>query len=71
MADLIYKDESYKIIGCCFDVYNELGAGLKEINYQRALEKLFSKRKIQYKSQLYVPLKIEGGMVGKYFLDFL
>ena len=27
MSDLLYKDESYRIIGKCFEVHNNLGAG--------------------------------------------
>ena len=34
MAEIIYKDESYRIIGACFNVYNEVGFGLAEALYQ-------------------------------------
>jgi hypothetical protein len=34
MAELIYKDESFKIMGACFEVYNELGCGFLEPVYQ-------------------------------------
>jgi hypothetical protein len=27
-VDLIYKDEAFRIIGACFEVYDEMGAGL-------------------------------------------
>lgn len=70
MTDLIYKEESYKIVGCCYEVFNNLGPGLREKNYHQALEKIFSKENIPFQSQLYVPLKIDDKIVGKYFLDF-
>jgi len=38
MADLLFKDESYKIIGACFEVHKSLGHGFKEIVYKGALE---------------------------------
>ncbi|MDA1232486.1 MAG: GxxExxY protein [Planctomycetota bacterium] len=39
MADsLIYSDECYKIIGACFEVYNEKGCGFLESVYQECLE---------------------------------
>ena len=37
MSELIYKSESYKIIGCCYEVYNDLGPGFLEAVYQEAL----------------------------------
>ncbi len=36
MPDIIYKEESYKIIGKCMDVHNNLGAGFLEIVYKDA-----------------------------------
>ena len=38
MSELIYKEESYLIIGKCFDVHNNLGPGFLEIVYKDALE---------------------------------
>ena len=38
MDKIVYKDESYKIIGACFNVYNTLGSGFLEQVYQECLE---------------------------------
>ena len=38
MAEIIFKEESYKIIGACFTVYNEVGFGLAEPLYQECTE---------------------------------
>jgi len=35
MAEIIYKTESYAIIGACFEVYNENGCGFLELVYQK------------------------------------
>src|SRR3974377_2040507 len=35
---IIYKDESYRIIGACFEVYKEMGCGFVEPVYQECLE---------------------------------
>ena len=35
---IIHKEESYKIVGAAFKVYNNLGAGFLEAVYQEALE---------------------------------
>ena len=34
MTEIIYKNESYAIIGACFEVYNEKGCGFLEPVYQ-------------------------------------
>lgn len=37
MTELIYKTESYAIIGACFEVYNEKGCGFLEPVYHECL----------------------------------
>lgn len=37
MADLIFKDESYAIMGACFEVYKDKGCGFVEPVYQECL----------------------------------
>jgi len=37
MTEIIYKQESYSIIGACFEVYNEKGCGFLEPVYQECL----------------------------------
>ena len=37
MTEIIYKTESYTIIGACFEVYNEKGCGFLEPVYQECL----------------------------------
>lgn len=37
MTEIIHKEESYGIIGACFEVYNEKGCGFLEPVYQECL----------------------------------
>ena len=38
---ILYKEESFKIIGGCMKVHRSLGAGFLEAVYEEALEKEF------------------------------
>ena len=38
MAEILFKDEAYAIIGACFEVYNDKGCGFLEAVYQECLE---------------------------------
>ena len=33
MSEIIYKEESYAIIGLCMEIHNQLGHGFSEIVY--------------------------------------
>jgi hypothetical protein len=48
LSDTIYKDESYRIIGACMEVYNEMGSGFLEAVYQELLEYEFTDRGIPF-----------------------
>jgi GxxExxY protein len=37
MGKFLYKDETHRIIGACFEVYNEKGCGFLEAVYQECL----------------------------------
>ena len=48
---ILYKEESYNIIGAAFEVYNTLGHGFLEAVYQECLEIEFQKRGIPYERE--------------------
>lgn len=51
MSEIIYPDESYKIMGACFEVYNHKGFGFTEPIYQECLEYEFGLRNIPFVAQ--------------------
>ena len=57
MAELLFKDEVYAIVGAPMEVYNELGAGFLESVYQEAMELELTDRGIPFQPQ--VPLRIK------------
>jgi len=69
---LIHKEESYKIIGVCMEVHNQLGAGFLEIVYKDALEYEFKKANIPYeREKKYVVHYKDVILPHKFFADFV
>lgn len=72
MADLLYKDESYKIIGACFEVYNQKGYGFIEPVYQECLQIEFALQGIPFVSQPEIQMSYKGTILTQYFKpDFI
>jgi PD-(D/E)XK nuclease superfamily len=44
MAELLYKHESFEIIGLCVEVHNQLGRGFDENVYKEAVDLEFRRR---------------------------
>ena len=57
---IIYKEESYKVVGAAFKVYNALGQGFLEAVYQEALEIEFQRQGIPYEREKELKIKYEG-----------
>ena len=51
MSTILYKEESFKIIGACFNVYKDKGSGFLESVYHECLEIEFRFQGILFSSQ--------------------
>jgi len=72
MAELLFKDEVYAIIGAAMEVYNELKPGFLEAVYQEALEIELAERGIPFTSQPDLKIQYKGHILKKsYMSDFL
>jgi len=72
MSKLIYKTESYKIIGICMEVHNNLGHGFLEIVYKDALEYEFKKAGIMYEREKEYEVNYKGIILPhKFYADFV
>ena len=69
---IIYKEESYQIIGAAFKVYNTLGHGFLEAVYQEALEIEFQKQGIPYEREKELMIQYDGVVLKQtYKADFV
>lgn len=68
---LIYPELSYKVNGCIFEVFNNLGPNQLEKYYQKALAKEFGDNNLKYVEQLPVDIKYKDSVIGINYLDFL
>ena len=71
-AMIIYKEESYKIVGAAFKVYNGLGPGFLEAVYQEALEIEFQRQGIPYEREKDIKIFYDGiELKQSYRADFV
>lgn len=69
--ELLYKDKTDKLIGAIIKVYNTLGYGYQEKEYQTAYAEELKSLDIKFSRELYAYLKYNNKIIRKYFLDFL
>jgi len=69
---ILFKEESYKIIGACMKVHRSLGAGFLEAVYEEALEKECLIQNIPFKRQQKLELYYDNEKLNKYYrADFV
>jgi GxxExxY protein len=72
MSNILYKDESYSIVGALFDVYNNLGSGFAEIVYKDALEYEFKNLKIPFEREKEFKINYKETILPhKFYADFV
>jgi GxxExxY protein len=71
VPDFLYEEESYKIRGACFKVYNALGGGIKEKIIERALTKELKSQGLQLNNQAKIDIIYESEKIGTYIPDMI
>ena len=71
MSQLLYEDESYKIRGAVFEVYNSIGGGIKEKIIERALKKELEIRGLPISNQKRISIFYKDEKVGVYIPDII
>lgn len=71
MADLIFKEETFKIIGAAIEVHKELGFGFLEAVYQEAFERELNSQSIPFLSHPNMSIFYKGEKLTKYYIPDL
>jgi GxxExxY protein len=70
--EIIYKEESYRIMGACFEIYKEMGCGFVEPVYQECLEVELALQELPFQPQQKLTLTYKGRPLreSNYIPDF-
>jgi len=71
VAEILYKELSYAIIGAAMEVHRILGPGFLEAVYQAALAHELTQRGIRFEQFKRLPVYYKGVLVGEYEADFV
>jgi GxxExxY protein len=67
-SDLIFKEESYRIVGACFHVYEDKGCGFTEPLYQECLGIEFDFQGISFDAQRQLTLMYRERVLSSKFI---
>ena len=67
----LYQELTYKLRGIFFEIYNQLGPGLPEKIYQRAIIQELKTQKISYETEKIIVVKYKNTKVGQQRLDLV
>ncbi len=68
---MLHRDVTAKIIRAFYNVYNELGFGFLEKNYENAMSIEFTKMKVKFKTQEPITVYYHDQQIGIYFADMI
>ena len=72
MSNIIYKGESYKLMGILFDIHSNLGKGFSEIVYKDAIEYELEKSLIFFEREKEYNVKYKDVFLKhKFYADFV
>jgi GxxExxY protein len=72
MADLLYRDETHRLIGLCMEVHRELGKGHDEVVYKDAVVVELSRAGIPFEREKKYEITYKGVLLSHpYYADFV
>ena len=69
MAEILYPELSYAVVGAAMEVHAVLGPGFLENVYETALAHELTLREIPFVTQKLLPVSYKGRLVGQYAAD--
>ena len=70
-ASAPHPEITYAVIGCAMRVHNELGPGLRESAYQKALSLELETAGLTYEAERPIEIEVDGAAVGLLYVDHL
>ena len=69
--EILYKDLSYRVTGCVFEVFSEIGPGFDEHTYHQGLGMRFEKENLPFQSKPHITLYYRGMQIARLEPDFI
>jgi GxxExxY protein len=67
MADLLYKEEVFKLVGFCMEIHRELGKGHDEVIYKDAFVVELQRGAIPYNRELKYEIRYKGVILPHHY----
>jgi GxxExxY protein len=71
MAEILFKELSFTVVGAAMEVHKVLGPGFLEAVYQAALAHELKLRDVPFIQLIHLPVTYKGVLVGDYIADFV
>lgn len=72
MAEILYKEECFQLVGFCMEVHRELGRGQNEALYKDAMEVELQRAKLSFLREKKYDVIYKGAVLKHhYFADFV
>ena len=68
---MLHSNLTEKILGCAFEVQNELGAGFLESVDEKAMVVALTDAKVPVRAQVPIDVNFRGRTVGSFYADLL